>query len=198
MAKETKKLKIFHKPEKGKMGALLIVFAWIAIWNIIYQAVHGLWADSSIQIVNWAFFIATTLFFMQEELTYKERFWHTVIGGTVGLLLAAGIGIVCTVMMKNGVSYVPAVCIPLVISVALLILLNPYLPAVFNNVGFAYLIVAFIESDKVVSMLPSYIVSLVLGSVILNLGCSLLINAYTKVLTKKAIEKMKKEAVKAK
>ena len=25
-------------------------------------------------------------FFMQEELTYKARFWHTLIGGAVGLL----------------------------------------------------------------------------------------------------------------
>ncbi len=185
--------KFFHKPAKGKMGGLVIVFLWIAIWNIIYQAVHGLWAESPIQIVNWAFFIATTLFFMQEELTYKQRFWHTLIGGSIGLLLAAGIGIACTAMIKNGVSHLTAVAVPLVLAIGILILLSPYIPVVFNNVGFVYLIVAFVESDKVVSMLPSYLVSLLLGSIILNLGCSFLISIYTKILTKKATEKMKKQ-----
>ncbi len=196
MSNETKKegVKFIGKPAKGKMGGLLIVFAWIAVWNVIYQAAHGLWHDSSIQIVNWAFFAAVTLFFMQEELTYKERFWHTMVGGTVGLVLAAGIGFVCTVLMKNGVGYTAAVCIPLVIAIAVLILAHPYLPVLFNNVGFIYLIVAFVESDKVVSMLPSYIISLVLGSLILNLGCSFFIGLYTKALTKKAIAAAQKQA----
>ncbi len=188
MNKEKKEgFKLIQKPAKGKMGALVIVFAWIAIWNVVYQAIHGLWHDSSIQIVNWAFFAAVTLFFMQEELTYKQRFWHTMVGGSVGLVLAAGIGVVCTVLMEKGVGYTAAVCIPLVIAIAVLILAHPYLPVIFNNVGFIYLIVAFVESEKVVSMLPSYIISLVLGSLILNLGCSFLIGVYTKALTKKAI-----------
>lgn len=72
-------LKFFAKPPKGKMKGLLIVFAWIILWNFIYQAVHGAWHD--MPIANWAFFISVTIFFMQEELTYKARFWHTLIGG---------------------------------------------------------------------------------------------------------------------
>lgn len=187
------KLKLIQKPAKGKMGALLIVFAWIAIWNVIYQGVHGLWADSSIQIVNWAFFVTVTLFFMQEELTYKQRFWHTLIGGAVGLLLSAFIAVVCTVLMQNGLSYLTSVSIPLVLVLAMLILLNPYLPAVFNNVGFVYMIAGFIETDKLIPMLPSYLLSLLLGSIILNLGCSLLLNIYTKTMTKKAMEKAKQQ-----
>lgn len=187
------KLKLIQKPAKGKMGALLIVFAWIAIWNVIYQGVHGLWADSSIQIVNWAFFVTVTLFFMQEDLTYKQRFWHTLIGGAVGLLLSAFIAVVCTVLMQNGLSYLTSVSIPLVLVLAMLILLNPYLPAVFNNVGFVYMIAGFIETDKLIPMLPSYLLSLLLGSIILNLGCSLLLNIYTKTMTKKAMEKAKQQ-----
>ena len=65
------------------------MFIWIAIWNIAYQLLHGIWHDWDIQIVNWAFFASITLFFMQEELTYKERFWYTLVGGNVGLLLTA-------------------------------------------------------------------------------------------------------------
>lgn len=65
-------LKFFAKPPKGKMKGLLIVFAWIILWNFIYQAVHGAWHD--MPIANWAFFISVTIFFMQEELTYKGPF----------------------------------------------------------------------------------------------------------------------------
>lgn len=187
MENEKKSFKLLHKPAKGKMGALLIVFAWIALWNVIYQAAHGLWADSSIQIVNWAFFVTVTLFFMQEELTYKERFWHTLVGGAVGLLLATGIVVICAVLVKKGVPHLAAVAIPLVVTLAILILGHPYLPMIFNNVGFVYLIIAFVETDKLVTMLPSYLISLLLGSIILNLGCSFLIGLYTKSLTKKAM-----------
>lgn len=41
-------LKFFAKPPKGKMKGLLIVFAWIILWNFIYQAVHGAWHDMPI------------------------------------------------------------------------------------------------------------------------------------------------------
>lgn len=178
--------KLFHKPKKGKMGGLLIVFVWIAIWNIVYQLLHGVWHDWSIQIVNWAFFASVTLFFMQEELSYKERFWYTLVGGSVGLLLAAGVSVGCKFLMQLGLGHTVAVAIPLLIAIAVLILANPYLPMVFNNVGFIYLIVSFVETDKIITNLPSHLVSLLLGSIILNIGCSILLTIYRKKLAKKA------------
>ncbi|MGN0487231.1 MAG: hypothetical protein ACI4GB_08380 [Acutalibacteraceae bacterium] len=191
MNNETPKagFQLLHKPKKGKMGALLIVFLWIALWNIVYQAIHGIWHDWSIQIINWSFFAAVTLFFMQEELTYKERFWHTLVGGSVGLLLAAGVIVVCQFLVKSGLPKLPAILIPLLISIAVLILAAPYLPMIFNNVGFIYLIVSFVETDKLVANLPSNLLSLLLGSLILNLGCSFLIGLYTKNMAKKAAAK---------
>lgn len=179
------KFKLLHKPPKGKMGGLLIVFIWIAIWNIIYQFVHDAWHD--MPIVNWAFFISVTIFFMQEELTYKQRFWHTLVGGAVGLLLAAGVSILARQLMGFGLSHAIAVSIPLLVVIAMLILLHPYLPLFFNNVGFCYLIIAFIESGKIVEQLPNYLLSLLLGSICLNLGCSVLIGFYTKQRKKKAM-----------
>lgn len=187
MHNETKKEKfaLIQKPPKGKMGGLLIVFAWIAIWNIIYQLVHDAWHD--MPIVNWAFFISVTIFFMQEELTYKQRFWHTLVGGSVGLFLAAGVSVIAKQLMGFGLSHAIAVCIPLLVVIAMLILLHPYIPLFFNNVGFCYLIIAFIESSTITQQLPVYLLSLVLGSVILNLGCSVLIGFYTKQRQKKAM-----------
>ena len=185
MQTTTDKITLIHKPKKGKLGGLLIVFIWIAVWNIAYQLLHGIWHDWNVQIVNWAFFASVTLFFMQEELTYKERFWYTLIGGNVGLILAASVIISSRVLSGFGLNHTLAVTIPLLLCVAVLILANPYLPMIFNNVGFIYFIVSFVKTDEVITKLPSHMLSLLLGSIILNLGCAVLLNIYKKMLKKK-------------
>ncbi len=188
---EKQGLKFLSKPPKGKMKGLLIVFAWIILWNIIYQVIHGAWHD--MPIANWAFFISVTIFFMQEELTYKARFVHTLVGGAVGLLLAAGLVAVYAALAKSGVSPLAAISVPLVVCIAALILLNPYLPVVFNNVGFCYFIVALIDAESAITKLPVYLLSLLLGSLILNLGCSGLLSLYQKIAMKKAVKAAEKQ-----
>lgn len=188
----TGKFTLFHKPTKAKLHVLLIVFAWIGIWNVIYQYLHAAGAlhfeigSLSLGVENWAFFVAVTLFFMLEELPLKDRFWHTLCGGIVGLLLAAGIVLTVPFLMGKGLDHATAVSIPLVIVVAALILLHAYIPLFFNNVGFIYLIVAFIQADVMVEKLPSYIFSVIVASLILNLGSIVLINKYTAYAQKKA------------
>lgn len=184
-------LKFFAKPAKGKMKGLLIVFAWIMLWNLIYQAVHGAWHE--LPIANWAFFISVTIFFMQEELTYKARFWHTLIGGAVGLLLAAGLVGVNVLLTKSGVPSLVSIMIPLTVCIAALILLNPYLPVFFNNVGFCYFIISLIDAKSSIEKLPIYLLSLLLGSICLNLGCSGLLALYQKAMKKKAAAKLPSE-----
>ncbi len=182
---EQQGLKLLSKPKKGKMGGLAIVLAWILVWNVIYQIAHHSWHD--MPIVSWAFFISVTIFFMQEELTYKARFWHTLVGGSVGLLLAAGMIFTYSKLAGAGLNATAAIIIPLLTAITLLIMLNPYLPVFFNNVGFCYFIIALIDSSSAVSRLPYYLLSLLLGSLILNLGCSGLLSLYTKSMKKKAV-----------
>ncbi len=191
---EQQGLKFFTKPPKGKMKALLIVLAWILLWNTVFQILHGVWHE--MPVVSWAFFISITIFFMQEELTYKARFWHTLVGGSVGLLMAAGLVFIFSILAKSGVHQTVSTLIPIFIFVTMLILLNPYLPMFFNNVGFCYFIIALIDAESAVAMLPQYLLSLLLGSIILNLGCSGLLALYTKAITKKAMAKAQKETVK--
>ena len=119
-----------------------------------------------------------------------------LIGGAVGLLLAAGLVIVFTVLLKGGVPSLGATLIPLFIFVAMLVLLNPYLPMFFNNVGFCYFIIALIDAETAVANLPKYLFSLLLGSVILNLGCSGLLALYTKAVSKKVMQNRQKENAK--
>lgn len=182
---EKSKIKLLQKPPKGKLPALCLVFLWIALWNVIFQALHGVMPHEGLRVINWAFFISVAVFFLQEELTYKERFWHTLCGGAVGLLLAAAVSLCAKLLMGFGLSHFAAVCIPLVIIIGILILTRPFIPMFFNDVGFVYLICSFIESDKIVANLPSHLLSLVLGSIILNLGASGLITLYKKQMAKK-------------
>lgn len=182
---ESSKIKLLHKPPKGKLPALFLVFLWIAIWNVVFQALHDVMPHEGLRVINWAFFISVAVFFLQEELSYKERFWYTLCGGAVGLFLAAGVSLCARFLMSFGLSHFAAVCIPLVIIIGTLILSRPFLPMFFNDVGFVYLICSFIESDKIVANLPSHLLSLVLGSIILNLGASGLITLYKKHMVKK-------------
>ncbi len=191
------KLIVFGKPTKAKIKILTIVFLWIALCNVVYQYLHA--ADLlhfeigslHLGVENWAFFAAVTLFFLQEELSYKNRFWHTLVGGTVGLLLAAALVVITGALQGQGLDHATAICIPLMVILAVLIIASPFAPMIFNNVGFIYFIVALIKSGELIHNLPSYIFSLVLGSLILNLGCSVLINAATKAMQKKAAAKAK-------
>lgn len=185
-SKEKKNIKLLHKPPKGKVPALCLVFLWIALWNVIFQALHGVMPHEGLRIINWAFFISVAVFFLQEELTYKERFWYTLCGGAVGLLLAALVSLSAKALMGLGLSHFVAVCIPLVIIIGILILTRPFIPMFFNDVGFVYLICSFIESDKIIANLPSHLLSLLLGSIILNLGASGIITLYRKMRAKKS------------
>lgn len=167
------------------MIPLLIVFIWIAIWNVVFQILHH--SFPNMPIVNWAFFISVTIFFMQEELSPKEKFWHTLVGGAVGLLLAAGIVAGCGALVRQGVPYLGAICPLILLAIGMLILLKPVFPVFFNNVGFCYLIVALVNSSTAASGLPKYLLSLALGSVILNLGCIFLIKTYSRYKKKKML-----------
>ena len=187
MEQKPHKLSFFNKPKKAKLLGLAIVFLWILLWNVIYQILHGngLLEFGGLEIVNWSFFLSVTVFFMQEELTYRDRFLTTLIGGAVGLLAGAGVAKGTALLMGAGLSHVLAVSLLLAVAIALLILLQPVLPYLFNNVGFCYFIVSLIQSKEAVAKLPSNLLSLALGCLILNLGCSLLLTAYKKHAAKK-------------
>ena len=188
---ENKGFKLLHKPPKGKLRALVLVFLWIALWNLVYQTLHilDIIPHEGLRVVNWPFFISVAVFFLQEELSYKDRFLHTLFGGAVGLLLAAAVSLSAKALMGVGLSHLTAVCIPLVLIIGLLILTRPFIPMFFNDVGFVYLICSFIQSDKIITDLPSHMLSLVLGSIILNLGASGIITLYKKRMAKKAAKK---------
>lgn len=186
-----KKIKFFQKPAKGFLPILWLIIGWVVLWNVIYQILaHVVRSDGttlvqfgSIKIVAWAFFITITIFFMQEELSNKDRFLTTLFGGAVGILLGWGVVSGTTALAAAGVTPVLALCIFLAIAITMLIMLPPYMPYLFNNVGFCYFIIYFVfteitEEVEAISVIPSLLISLALGSIIMNLGCMLLLRIY--------------------
>lgn len=74
-----------------------------------------------------------------------------VLGGMLGLLL------------------------PLGVVLFILIILHPYAPKVLNNVGFAYLTAACIDSAAFAANLPLFFGVYIVGSLVFNGGCVLLL-----------------------
>lgn len=181
-------MKFVNKPAEGKMPVLAIIFSWVALWNIVFQIAEHLW--EGIPIISWSFFICLTVFFMQEELKLWERFWATLIGGTVGLL-CAWVLVQSKVFLVYSLGFNPVIstCIPLLIILALIIFLAPVIPYIFNNVGFCYFIIALINGSAFVGKsglvyLGKLELSLILGNILLNIGSILLITAYMKAKKK--------------
>ena len=75
----------------------------------------------------------------------KDRFISVELGGLVGMVLF------------------------------ILIILHPYAPKVLNNVGFAYLTAACIDSAAFAANLPLFFGVYIVGSLVFNGGCVLLL-----------------------
>ena len=62
--------------------------------------------------------------------------------------------------------------IPLAVVLFILIILHPYAPKVLNNVGFAYLTVACIDTTALATHLPQFFITFIVGSVLFNGVCA--------------------------
>ena len=69
----------------------------------------------------------------------------------------------------------------------ILIILHPYAPKVLNNVGFAYLTVACIDAETFAANLPRFFFVYVVGSLVFNGVCILLMKP-AKTLAAKTVK----------
>ena len=78
--------------------------------------------------------------------------------------------------------------VPLAVVLFILIILHPYAPKVLNNVGFAYLTVACIDTTALATHLPQFFITFIVGSVLFNGVCVLLMKP-AKALAVKSVQK---------
>ena len=132
----------------------LMMVAWILIANAFFHAIEFEY--------SWLVFLSNIMLFTMEG-DIKDRFISVELGGLVGMVLTvlAMLAIGALTPVLGGMLF-------------LLIILHPYAPKVLNNVGFAYLTVACIDSATFAANLPLFFGVYIVGSLVFNGGCVLL------------------------
>lgn len=142
----------------------LMLLAWILIANAV---IHLTGMEYS-----WLIFLSNIMMFTLEG-DVKDRLVTVELGGLVGLVLtvAALLSIsALTPVLGDFLGFI----LPLAVVLFILIILHPYAPKVLNNVGFAYLTVACIDIPALTAHLPQFFITFIVGSVIFNGVCVLL------------------------
>ena len=142
----------------------LMLLAWILIANAI---IHVTGMEYS-----WLIFLSNIMMFTLEG-DVKDRFWTVELGGLVGLVLTV-VALLSITALTPVLGGFFGFLIPLAV--------------VLNNVGFAYLTVACIDTTALATHLPQFFITFIVGSVIFNGVCVLLMKP-AKALAVKSVSK---------
>lgn len=156
----------------------LMLLVWILIANAIIH-VTGL-------EYSWLIFLSNIMMFTLEG-DVKDRFVTVELGGLVGLILTV-IALLSITALTPILGGFFGFLIPLAVVLFILIILHPYAPKVLNNVGFAYLTVACIDTTALATHLPQFFITFIVGSVLFNGVCVLLMKP-AKALAVKSVQK---------
>lgn len=142
----------------------IMLLVWILIANAV---VHLTGLEYS-----WLIFLSNIMLFTMEG-DIKDRLVSVELGGLVGLALTVAamfaIGALAPILGSFW-----GFMIPLAVVLFVLIILHPYAPKVLNNVGFAYLTVACIDTAAFSEHMGQFFLTFIIGSLIFNGGCVLL------------------------
>ena len=125
----------FKKPDHYDLKAYIWMF--IVALNLIIMVLEEPLAELGYR--GWAFWLVNISFFLMEEPNIKKKLLSICIGAIVGCLLAYGtITLYASVLMP--VTGHLGLIIPVAISLALVILVGPFMPVFFNTVTFLYFV----------------------------------------------------------
>lgn len=142
----------------------LMMLVWILIANAFFHVIEF---DYS-----WLVFLSNIMLFTMEG-DIKDRFVSVELGGLVGMVFTV-IALLAITFLTPVLGSFFGFLIPLAVVLFVLIILHPYAPKVLNNVGFAYLTVACIDSAAFAANLPLFFGVYIVGSLVFNGGCVLL------------------------
>lgn len=140
----------------------LMMVVWILIANAFFHAIGFEY--------SWLIFLSNIMLFTMEG-DIKDRFISVELGGLVGMVLT-----VLAMLAIGALTPVLGGMLGLLLPLGVvLIILHPYAPKVLNNVGFAYLTAACIDSAAFAANLPLFFGVYIVGSLVFNGGCVLLL-----------------------
>ena len=160
----------------------LMLLVWILIANAV---IHLTGMEYS-----WLIFLSNIMMFTLEG-DVKDRFVTVELGGLVGLILTV-IALLSITALTPVLGGFFGFLIPLAVVLFILIILHPYAPKVLNNVGFAYLTVACIDTTALATHLPQFFITFIVGSVLFNGVCVLLMKP-AKALAVKSVQRTQSE-----
>jgi len=126
-------------------------------------------------------------YFVMHEKPKKEKYIEIFAGGLSGMILTYILITLNIMLTKAGLSYLPAIMIPLTIIISFIIIGGPVFPPICNNVAFTYLIIAALTAENFYKEFTIHILYFLVGGAILMLG----IEAIVYVLTQHEIKKAK-------
>ena len=156
----------------------LMLLVWILIVNSILHVVGFEY--------SWLIFLSNIMLFTLEG-DIKDRFVSVELGGLVGMVFTV-IALLAITFLTPVLGSFFGFLIPLAVVLFILIILHPYAPKVLNNVGFAYLTVACIDTTALATHLPQFFITFIVGSVLFNGVCVLLMKP-AKALAVRSVEK---------
>ena len=156
----------------------LMLLVWILIVNAILHVVGFEY--------SWLIFLSNIMLFTMEG-DIKDRFVSVELGGLVGMVFTV-IALLAITFLTPVLGSFFGFLIPLAVVLFILIILHPYAPKVLNNVGFAYLTVACIDTTALATHLPQFFITFIVGSAIFNGVCVLLMKP-AKALAVKSVQK---------
>ena len=156
----------------------LMLLVWILIVNSILHVVGFAY--------SWLIFLSNIMLFTMEG-DIKDRFVSVELGGLVGMMFTV-IALLAITFLTPVLGSFFGFLIPLAVVLFILIILHPYAPKVLNNVGFAYLTCACIDTASFASNIGLFILVFVVGSLVFNGVCVLLMKPM-KALAVKSVTK---------
>lgn len=155
----------------------LMLLVWILIANAFFHVIEF---DYS-----WLVFLSNIMLFTMEG-DIKDRFVSVELGGLVGMVFTV-IALLAITFLTPVLGSFFGFLIPLAVVLFVLIILHPYAPKVLNNVGFAYLTVACIDAETFAANLPRFFFVYIVGSLVFNGVCILLMKP-AKALAAKTVK----------
>lgn len=152
----------------------LSLLVWILIANAFLHIIHFEY--------SWLIFISNIMLFTLEG-DIKDRFITVEVGGFVGLVLTV-VALLAITALTPVLGDLFGFLIPLAVILFILIVLHPYAPKVLNNVGFAYLTCACIDTEAFAANIVLFLATFVIGSLIFNGGCLLIMSTVKKMVFK--------------
>lgn len=160
----------------------LSLLLWILIANAILNVMNFQY--------GWLIFISNIMLFTMEG-EIKDRLISVEVGGFVGLVLTVA-ALLAISALTPVLGSLFGFLVPLAVVLFILIVLHPYAPKVLNNVGFAYLTCACIDVTAFSSNIPLFFGTFIVGSLIFNGVCVLLMEPCKKLAMRSEAQAEKK------